>query len=71
MSLQKLVQKKLDLEHQWANQVLKQNTVTPNMQWIDIKVKDLKTQINDQCVTDAKIEVEVKYEPDYEPHPGC
>tara|TARA_R100001244_G_scaffold12398_1_gene14355 strand:+ start:1903 stop:2028 length:126 start_codon:yes stop_codon:yes gene_type:complete len=41
------------------------------MQWIDIKVKDLKTQINDQCVTDAKIEVEVKYEPDYEPHPGC
>jgi len=43
MSLQKLVQKKLDLEHQWANQVLKQNTVTPNMQWIDIEVKDLKT----------------------------
>ena len=67
MSLQKLVQEKLALEHRWATQVLKQNTVTPNMQWIDIKVKDLKTQINDQCVTDAKTEVKVEYEP----HPGC
>jgi len=68
MSLQKLVQKKLELEHQWANQVLKQNTVTPNMQWIDIEVKDLKTQINDQCVTDAKIAIEVEQQ---DPHPGC
>ena len=27
------------------------------MRWIDIKVKDLKTKINDQCVTDAKEEL--------------
>ncbi len=67
MSLQKLVQEKLALEHQWAQQVLKQNTVTPNMQWIDIKVRDLKVKINDQCVTDTKTELEVEYEP----HPGC
>tara|TARA_R100001086_G_C11655368_1_gene208594 strand:+ start:294 stop:407 length:114 start_codon:yes stop_codon:yes gene_type:complete len=37
------------------------------MQWIDIKVRDLKVKINDQCVTDAKTELEVEYEP----HPGC
>jgi len=67
MSLQKLVQEKLNLEHAWAKQVLKQNTVTPNMQWMDIKVKDLKVQINDQCVTDAKIELEIEQDP----HPGC
>jgi hypothetical protein len=68
MSLQKLVQEKLDLEHAWAKQVLKQNTVTPSMQWMDIKVKDLKVQINDQCVTDAKIQLETEQQ---EPHPGC
>ena len=67
MSLQKLVQEKLALEHQWANQVLKQSAVTPEMQWMDIKVKDLKVKINDQCVTDAKTELEVEYES----HPGC
>ena len=30
------------------------------MRWIDIKVKDLKTKINDQCVTDAKEELIVE-----------
>jgi len=38
------------------------------MQWMDIKVKDLKVQINDQCVTDAKIQLETEQQ---EPHPGC
>jgi hypothetical protein len=37
------------------------------MQWMDIKVKDLKVQINNQCVTDAKTELEVTQDS----HPGC
>ena len=60
MSLHELVQEKLKLDHQWANQALEQKKVTPDMRWIDIKVKDLKTKINDQCVTDAKEELIVE-----------
>ena len=60
MSLHELVQKKLELEHQWASQALQQKQVTPDMRWIDVKVKNLKTQINDQCVTDAKKELIVE-----------
>tara|TARA_R100000789_G_scaffold23401_3_gene26011 strand:- start:356 stop:556 length:201 start_codon:yes stop_codon:yes gene_type:complete len=60
MSLHELVQKKLKLEHQWANQALTQKQVTPDMRWIDLEVKDLKIQINDQCETDAKEELIVE-----------
>ena len=60
MSLQKLVQKKLKLEHQWAEQALNQNRVTPDMKWMDIDIKKLKVAINDQCVTDAKKELKVE-----------
>ncbi len=60
MSLQKLVQKKLKLEHQWAEQALNQKRVTPDMKWMDIDIKNLKVAINNQSVTDAKREVEVK-----------
>ena len=28
--------------------------MTPDMKWIDIKIKDLRTKINDQSVEDAK-----------------
>ena len=54
MSLQKLVSEKLQLESKWANQALTQGRVTPDMKWIDIKLKDLKKKINDQSVEDAK-----------------
>ena len=60
MSLQQLVQKKLKLEHQWAQQALNQNRVTPDMKWMDIDIKKLKVAINDQCVTDAKKELKVE-----------
>ena len=60
MSLQNLVQKKLKLEHQWAEQALNQNRVTPDMKWIDIDIKKLKVAINDQSVTDAKKELKVE-----------
>ena len=54
MALQKLVSEKLQLESHWAQQALKQGRVTTDMKWIDIKIKELKTAINAQSVTDAK-----------------
>ena len=54
MSLQELVSKKLQLESKWANQALSQGRVTPDIKWIDIKLKDLRKKINDQSVEDAK-----------------
>ena len=54
MQLQKLISEKLQLESKWANQALSQGRVTPDMKWIDIKIKNLKTKINDQSVEDAK-----------------
>jgi len=59
MSLQELVQKKLKLEHQWAQQAMTQKRVTPDMKWMDIDIKKLKVAINDQSVTDAKKELKV------------
>ena len=53
MALQKLISEKLQLESKWAGQALQQGRVTPDMKWIDIKIKDLKKQINDQSVVDA------------------
>ena len=55
MALQKLISEKLQLESKWATQALEQGRVTPDMKWIDIKIKDLKVKINDQSVEDAKI----------------
>ena len=54
MQLQKLISEKLQLESKWANQALTQGRVTPDMKWMDIKIKDLRTKINDQSVEDAK-----------------
>ena len=42
------------MESRWAQQALEQGRVTTDMKWIDIKIKDLKTKINDQSVEDAK-----------------
>jgi hypothetical protein len=52
--LQKLISEKLQLESKWATQALAQGRVTTDMKWIDIKIKELKTKINDQSVEDAK-----------------
>ena len=54
MQLQKLISEKLQLESKWATQALQQGRVTPDMKWIDIKIKNLKTKINDQSVEDAQ-----------------
>ena len=42
------------MESKWATQALEQGRVTPDMKWIDIKIKGLRTKINDQSVEDAK-----------------
>ena len=55
MQLQKLISEKLQLESKWATQALEQGRVTPDMKWIDIKIKKLRTKINDQSVEDAKV----------------
>jgi len=55
MALQKLISEKLQLESKWAQQALEQGRVTTDMKWIDIKIKDLKTKINEQSVEDAKL----------------
>ena len=54
MALQKLISEKLQLESKWATQALAQGRVTPDMKWIDIKIKNLRTKINDQSVEDAQ-----------------
>ena len=54
MQLQKLISEKLQLESKWATQPLTQGRVTPDMKWIDIKIKSLRTKINDQSVEDAQ-----------------
>ena len=54
MQLQKLISEKHQLESKWATQALEQGRVTPDMKWIDIKIKGLRTKINDQSVEDAK-----------------
>ena len=59
MSLHELVQKKLKLEHQWANQALSQKKTTDDMKVIDLQVKDIKGEINTQFETDAKVELNV------------
>ena len=57
MSLQELVAKKLQLESKWATQALSKGRVTPDMKWIDIKLKDVKVKINEQSVIDAKVDL--------------
>ena len=42
------------MESKWASKALEQGRVTPDMKWIDIKIKDLKVKIADQSVEDAK-----------------
>jgi hypothetical protein len=54
MALQKLISEKLALEAKWADQALSQGRVTPDMKWIDIKIKELRTKINTQSVVDAE-----------------
>ena len=57
MALQELVSEKLQLESKWANQALKQGNVTPDMKWLDIKIKNVKLKINEFDVDLAKTDL--------------
>jgi hypothetical protein len=52
MALQKLVQEKLNLEHQWAKKAM--TSQREEMKWIDIKIKDVKKLVNNAVEQDAK-----------------
>ena len=49
--------KKLQLESKWASQALKQGNVTPDMKWLDIKIKDVKIKINEYDIDIAKTDL--------------
>ena len=49
--------KKLQLESKWASQALKQGNVTPDMKWLDIKIKDVKVKINEYDIEVAKTDL--------------
>ena len=48
---------KLQLESKWANQALKQGNVTPDMKWLDIKIKNVKLKINEFDIDIAKTDL--------------
>ncbi len=52
MALQKLVQEKLKLEHQWAKKAM--TSQREEMKWIDIKIKDVKKLVNNAVEQDEK-----------------
>ncbi len=52
MALQKLVQEKLNLEHQWAKKAM--TSQREEMKWIDIKIKDVKKLVDNAVEQDEK-----------------
>ncbi len=52
MALQKLVQEKLNLEHQWAKKAMASQR--EEMKWIDIKIKDVKKLVDNAVEQDEK-----------------
>ena len=52
MALQKLVQEKLNLEHQWAKKAMASQR--EEMKWIDIRIKDVKKLVDNAVEQDEK-----------------
>ena len=42
---QSLLAKKIDLESQWNKSYLEQGSITTDMQWLDVELKEVKRQI--------------------------
>lgn len=55
MALQKLVQTKLNLEHQWAQKAL--TSQLEEMKWMDIKIKDVKKLIDNEIEQGEKFSI--------------
>jgi hypothetical protein len=53
---QSLLAKKIDLESQWNKSYLEQGSITTDMQWLDVELKEVKRQILQQDLEVAKQE---------------
>ena len=53
---QSLLAKKIDLESQWNKSYLEQGSITTDMQWLDVELKEVKRQILQQDLETARQE---------------
>ena len=53
---QSLLAKKIDLESQWNKSYLEQGSITTDMQWLDVELKEVKRQILQQDLEAARQE---------------
>ena len=51
---QSLLAKKIDLESQWNKSYLEQGSITTDMQWLDVELKEVKRQILQQDLEVAR-----------------
>ena len=51
---QSLLAKKIDLESQWNKSYLEQGSITTDMQWLDVMLKEVKRQILQQDLETAR-----------------
>ena len=55
MALQELIQEKLNLEHKWAKSA--QQLKTDDMKWTDLKLRTLKTQVENLVEQEQKTSI--------------
>jgi hypothetical protein len=51
---QSLLAKKIDLESQWNKSYLEQGKLTTDMQWLEVELKEVKRQILQQDLENAR-----------------
>ena len=64
---QSLLAKKIDLESQWNKSYLEQGSITTDMQWLDVELKEVKRQILQQDLETARQQNNVVLSEDEDP----
>ena len=64
---QSLLAKKIDLESQWNKSYLEQGSITTDMQWLDVMLKEVKRQILQQDLETARQQNNVVLSEDEDP----
>ena len=64
---QSLLAKKIDLESQWNKSYLEQGSITTDMQWLDVELKEVKRQILQQDLEIARQQNNVVLSEDEDP----
>ena len=64
---QSLLAKKIDLESQWNKSYLEQGSITTDMQWLDVELKEVKRQILQQDLEAARQQNNVVLSEDEDP----